>query len=276
MEVGSIARWNVKEGDKFGAGQALCEVETDKATVTFDAMDEGYVAKILVGNGEVKVGQPIMVTVEDASTIGSFSSFTAATSGGDSAPPKAAAPAAVPVAAPAAARKAAPAAAPAASTSVAASGARVMASPLARRLARELNVDLSHVRGSGPNGRVVAADVKLAPAGSAASARASGGAPAALSGAGSKVTATVPGVYEDFEMSELGRAIASRYTSAKATIPHYYLSVELDLTKLARLRADLNHGKEGTYMCLCLCLCTRPVSLSWHAVLNTRLPSIDK
>jgi len=246
MEVGSIARWNVKEGDKFGAGQALCEVETDKATVTFDAMDEGYVAKILVGNGEVKVGQPIMVTVEDASTIGSFSSFTAATSGGDAAPPKAAAPAAVPVAAPAAARKAAPVAAPAASTSVAASGARVMASPLARRLARELNVDLSHVRGSGPNGRVVAADVKLAPAGSAASARASGGAPAAISGAGSKVTATVPGVYEDFEMSELGRAIASRYTSAKATIPHYYLSVELDLTKLARLRADLNHGKEGT------------------------------
>ena len=241
MEVGSIARWNVKEGDKFSVGQALCEVETDKATVTFDATEEGYVAKILVGNGEIKVGQPIMVTVEDEGAVGKFGSFvaTAGTSVPASAPaPKAATPAAAVVVPP----KAAPAAASVAAAP-APTGTRVFASPMARRLARELNVDLSHVRGSGPGGRIVAADVKLAPVGSTVQVRT---APSPASAApGAKVTATVPGVYQDFEMSEVGRAVASRYVSSKATVPHYYLSVELDLTKLARLRSDLNHGKEG-------------------------------
>ena len=255
MEVGSISRWSIKEGEKFVAGQALCEVETDKATVTFDATDEGYVAKILVGTGEIKVGQPIMVTVEDEGSVGKFASFTAAAG----AAPASAAPAApaAAIAAPAAVPKAAPvAAAAAAAASVAVpsttstAGGRVFASPLARKLARELNVDISRVRGTGPNGRIVAEDVKIAPAGSAtavASRAASAGSAATLPGSSSKVTATVPGVYQDFEMSELGRAVASRYVTSKLQVPHYYLSVELDLTRLARLREDLNHGKEGWF-----------------------------
>lgn len=237
MEVGSIAKWNVKEGDKFEVGQALCEVETDKATVTFDATEEGYIAKILVSAGEIKVGHPIMVTVEDKESAGKFASFTAPT--GASAAPKTAAPTPAKTAAPVA-----PASPPALSAPThkapPSSGSRVVASPLARKLAREANVDLSTLKGTGPNGRIVAADIKIAHAGGASVKTG-----ASLPSTGSRIGVSVPGVYQDFEISELGKAIASRYVSSKMTVPHYYLSVELNLAKLAALREDLNQGKAG-------------------------------
>lgn len=241
MEVGSISKWNVKEGDKFEVGQALCEVETDKATVSFDATDEGYIAKILVGTGDIKVGEPIMVTVDDKESTGKFASFVAPTGGGKAA---GAAPAAAAPKAPAPAPAATPAAAPSSSSlrpapHAAASGSRVIASPLAKKLARDANLDLSGVKGSGPGGRIIAADVKLAPAMGSAPA---GGAASLPAG---RVTVTVPGVYQDFDLSELGQAVAARYVSSKMTVPHYYLSVEVNVGKLARLRDDLNHGREG-------------------------------
>lgn len=236
MEVGSIAKWSIKEGEKFEVGQALCEVETDKATVTFDATDEGYIAKILVGTGEIKVGQPIMVTVDDKESAGKFASFVAPTSA--AAPAPAPAPAAAKPAAVAAAAPAAPAPAPAqAHSAPSSSGGRVFASPLAKKLARDANVDLSAVKGSGPGGRIIAADVKFAPA---MGSRPAAGASASLPS--SSVSVTVPGVYQDFNLSELGQAVAARYVSSKMTVPHYYLSVEVNVAKLARLREDLNKG----------------------------------
>jgi len=242
METGTISKWNVKEGDKFEVGTALCEVDTDKATVSFDATEEGYIAKILVTTGEIKVGQPIMVTVEEKDSIAQFANFSPPSSAAASAAPSKPAPA--PSAPAPAAAAPAPPKAPAAASAPARTGDRVAASPLARKLAREANVDLSSLRGTGPNGRIVAADVKLAPAGrpSAASASAS---PGALPSSSGRVSVNVPGVYQDFELSELGQAVASRYVSSKLAVPHYYLSVEIDLSKLARLRDDLNQGKEG-------------------------------
>jgi len=239
METGTISKWNVKEGDKFEVGTALCEVDTDKATVSFDATEEGYIAKILVTVGEIKVGQPIMVTVEEKDSIAQFANFSPPAVAAAAAPSKPAPSAPSPAAA-----APAPPKAPVAASAPARAGDRVAASPLARKLAREANVDLSSLRGTGPNGRIVAADVKLAPAGrpSAASASASSGALPSSSG---RVSVSVPGVYQDFELSELGQAVASRYVSSKLAVPHYYLSVEIDLSKLARLRDDLNQGKEG-------------------------------
>ena len=234
MEVGSIAKWSIKEGEKFEVGQALCEVETDKATVTFDATDEGYIAKILVGTGEIKVGQPIMVTVDDKESASKFASFVAPSTGAAPASPSAPAPTAAKPAA-AGAAPAAPASAPS-RAAPSSSGGRVFASPLAKKLARDANLDLSAVKGTGPGGRIIAADVKFAPA---AGSRPAG---AAASLPSSSVSVTVPGVYQDFNLSELGQAVAARYVSSKMTVPHYYLSVEVNVAKLARLRDDLNKG----------------------------------
>ena len=263
METGTISKWNVKEGDKFEVGTALCEVDTDKATVSFDATEEGYIAKILVTVGEIKVGQPIMVTVEEMDSIAQFANFSPPAVAAAAAPSKPAASAPSPAAA-----APAPPKAPVAASASARAGDRVAASPLARKLAREANVDLSSLRGTGPNGRIVAADVKLAPAGrpSAASASASSGALPSSSG---RVSVSVPGVYQDFELSELGQAVASRYVSSKLAVPHYYLSVEIDLSKLARLRDDLNQGKEGA----CLRFIPTFVFFFRHRSLTTFLPS---
>eukprot|EP01036_Dinobryon_divergens_P029633 gene29633-38756_t len=240
METGSISRWNLKEGDKFEAGTAICEVETDKATVTFDATEEGYLAKILVGTGEIKVGQPIMVTVEDKESVAALSSFSLGT-------PPAPAPVAVPVAA--------PSSSPAPSTpspSPSSSSSRVFASPLAKKLAREAGLDLGTVvqrlgqGGSGPNGRLIAEDVLRAAALPASAPVAVAAAqapiqtptavpspsiPSSSSSSSSSGVVTVPGQFSDYPLGDL---------SLDLVVPHYYLSVDLDLTELLALRAKLN------------------------------------
>ena len=153
--IGSIVAWNIKEGEKFEAGDSICEVETDKATVAYEATDSGYLAKIIVQSGEVKVGQPIMVTVEEDDEIAAFSSYSAPAGG--AAPAPAAAPEAK-VETPAAPS------APAASAPVAASSTgRVVASPYAKKLASEAGISINAVgEGSGPNGRIIADDVNEA------------------------------------------------------------------------------------------------------------------
>lgn len=261
METGSIAKWNLKVGDKFEVGTSFCEVETDKATVSFDATEEGYIAQILVSSGDIKVGQPILVTVEEASSVAAFAGYKHTGGGAVAAP---AAPVAVPTPAAAPARAAAPVQA-APSTSSSAPAGRVFASPFAKKLARESGSSIEAVAaqlaaasstGSGPNGRIVAADVQRAstlPRASAAAAPTTAAAPVASRAApAAPSSSTIAGVYSDFQLSELAQSLAARQTHAKQVVPHYYLSVELNLAQLLKLRATFNaqaaaaaKGKKG-------------------------------
>ncbi len=242
MEAGSIASWLVKEGGAFSAGQALCEVQTDKATVTFDAQDDGYLAKILVGSDEVQVGQPIMITVEEKSDVAAFANYvvSASTSAPPAAPP--AAPAPVVPAAP----TSAPVAAVTTSTSSGSGSGRVVASPLAKKLARDAGVTLhTAIEGSGPGGRIVAADVMKFIA--------SGGASAPVVASESS-SATATSVSDNFAGIPAGMSIlpsnaaelAAHLTRTKQTVPHYYLSVEVNMEKLLHLRSTLNSDMDGS------------------------------
>jgi pyruvate dehydrogenase E2 component (dihydrolipoamide acetyltransferase) len=241
MEEGTLAKWLVKEGDTVKSGDILAEIETDKATMEFEAVDEGTIGRILVAEGTagVKVNTPIAVLVEEGESA--------------AAPAKATAPAATPAkaAAPATPAEAAPTPAPA--KTEAADGQRVMASPLARRLAKEKGIDIAALTGSGPHGRIVKADVEAAAAApqarpaSAPAATAAAPAPAAMpSGA---TAATVAKLYESREYEEIAldgmrKTIAARLTEAKQTIPHFYLRREVQIDGLMKFRSELNAGLE--------------------------------
>ena len=248
MEEGTLAKWLVKEGDKIKSGQILAEIETDKATMEFEAVDEGVMGRILVAEGTagVKVNAPIAVLLEEGESA-------------DAAPaPAKAAAAAAPVAtAAAAAPVAAAAAAPvgAAAPAPKAEGARVFASPLARRMAAEKGLDLSKVAGSGPHGRIVKVDIEGAKAVAAAPVAAAAPAPTAAAPAkGGMPTGmsaeTVMKIYADREYTEvtldgMRRTIAARLTEAKQTIPHFYLRREVRLDALMAFREQLNKGLES-------------------------------
>jgi len=257
MEKGNLAKWLKKEGDKVAPGDVIAEIETDKATMEIEAIDEGVLAKILVAEGtqDVPVNQLIAVLAvagEDVKAIAA---------GGSAAPaPKAAAPTAEPAPAPVAEKPAEkPAAAPApaaaapapvaAAPAPAASGERVFASPLARRLAKEKGVELSAVKGSGPHGRVVAADIATAqpgaakPASAAAPAAAVPSAPTPVSNSAVLEAAKAyyePGSYTEVPLDGMRRVIAQRMTEARQTVPTFYLTVDCDVDALLKLRAELN------------------------------------
>ena len=242
MEEGTLAKWLVKEGDTVSSGDILAEIETDKATMEFEAVDEGTVGRILIAEGTagVKVNTPIAILVEDGESA-------------DAVPaPKAAAPAVAP------ATSAAPAPAPAAATPAPAAssgGARVIASPLARRLAKEKGLDIASLKGSGPHGRIVKADVEAAAAAPRAAAPAPAAAPAAPAAAPASAPAgmsasTVAKLYEGREYTEVAldgmrKTIAARLTEAKQTIPHFYLRREVRLDALMAFRGQLNKQLEG-------------------------------
>lgn len=252
MEEGNLAKWLVKEGDKVSPGDVIAEIETDKATMEVEAVDEGTVAKLVVpaGTEGVKVNAVIAILAADGEDAG------AAAKGGDAAPvasaPKAeAAPAAAVAPAPAAAPvAAAPAAKPAATNGAAVSGdARSFASPLARRIAKDAGVDLSAVTGTGPHGRVVKADVEAAIAGGGAkaapAAKAPAGAPAAAPAAKGMSDDQVlklfeEGSYELIPHDNMRKTIARRLVEAKSTIPHFYLTLDCDIDALLALRTQLN------------------------------------
>ncbi len=243
MEEGTLAKWLVKEGDVVKSGQILAEIETDKATMEFEAVDEGTVGKILIAEGTagVKVNTPIAVLVEDGETVADVPKAAAAA--------PAAAPSAV-AAAPVAAVAAAPA--PAAPK---VDGARVFASPLARRIAKEKGLDLTKVAGSGPHGRIVRADVEgatpVAAVAAAAPAPVAAAAPAAAAKAPAGPSAeTVLKMYADRPFTEvpldgMRRTIAARLTEAKQTIPHFYLRRDIRLDALMAFREQLNKGLES-------------------------------
>src|ERR1035437_7456976 len=257
MEKGKLARWLKKEGDKIKSGDIIAEIETDKATMEYEAVDEGTLAKIVVPEGtqDVAVNAVIAVLAAEGEDV------KAAAAGAKSAPaPK---PAASSFETPAArapqdeAKKASqPVPKPAprpevarsavskdAGPSVSASN-RIFSSPLARRLAKEANIDLNRVQGSGPHGRVIARDIDAAKSGKGL--RAPGAAPAAaMPMAASPSDAQVRALYEDGSYNfvphdSMRKIIAQRLTLSKQTIPHFYLTLDCDIGKLLAAREEIN------------------------------------
>jgi pyruvate dehydrogenase E2 component (dihydrolipoamide acetyltransferase) len=249
MEEGNLAKWLVKEGDKVGPGDVIAEIETDKATMEVEAVDEGTVAKIVVpaGTEGVKVNALIAILAgegEDASA--------AAKGGADAAPAKAEAPKEEMKAdaAPAAPKPEAPkeeaAPAPATTAAPARTGDRPFSSPLARRIAKDAGIDLSAVAGSGPHGRVIKKDVEAAIAG--------GGAKSAPTAAPATAPAAAPkpmsddavlklfeeGSYDLVPHDGMRKTIAKRLLEAKSTVPHFYLTLDCELDALLALRAQIN------------------------------------
>ena len=231
MEEGTLSKWLVKEGDTVSSGDLLAEIETDKATMEFEAVDEGVIGKIMVAEGTegVKVNAVIAVLLEDGESAGDISASAAAPAAAPAPVAQAAAPAVV-----------APTPAPAAPA--AKDGNRVFASPLARRIAADKGVDLTNMTGSGPRGRIVKADVEGA---SAAPAAVSAAAPTAAAMPTSASADAVAKMYADREYTEIPlngmrKVIAARLTEAKQTVPHFYLRRDINLDALLSFRGELN------------------------------------
>jgi pyruvate dehydrogenase E2 component (dihydrolipoamide acetyltransferase) len=250
MTEGTLARWLKKEGDAIKAGDVIAEIETDKATMEVEAVDEGVLGKILIedGTANVKVNAPIAVLVEDGEAVPS------------------AAPSAAP-AAPAPQAKAAPAPQPAVTSGSAGAarppasaeaarpgpvanghargGERVFASPLARRMAMQAGIDLSGLTGSGPNGRIIRADIEAAQKGGPApAAGVSAPAPAVAPPPAPPVAkATAPVITAPHKViahTSMRKIIAKRLTEAKSTIPHFYVSMDIEIDAMNALLAQLN------------------------------------
>ena len=235
MEEGTIGRWLVHEGDAFAAGDVLAEIETDKATMEFQAYDAGTVLRILVGDGEtVALGAPIAIvgaegeTAEEAASAGN----------GATAPPPQEQAAAEPEPKSAQARKPSKSSSKARAAAGNGSGASaaLRVSPIARRMADEAGIDLAAMagKGSGPEGRVVKADVeRLIESGELARPAAPTAAPAAQS---------APAEGEVRELTPMLKAVATRMAQSKQTVPHFYVESEIDMTRAMQLRAELNSG----------------------------------
>jgi pyruvate dehydrogenase E2 component (dihydrolipoamide acetyltransferase) len=277
MEKGNLAKWLKKEGDKVKAGDILAEIETDKATMEYEAIDDGVLAKILVpeGTADIAVNQPIAVLAAEgedvkAAAAGADESGTSRPAAQAAAPhlspaappsPKAATESAP---TPKAEKETAPAAPLPASGRVASAsepggapatngqGGRVFSSPLARRLAKAAGIEIGRIAGSGPHGRIIARDVEAAKAGGAAL-RAPAAGPAAPAAAAAPTIALMqapadekiralfqPGSYEIVPHDNLRKIIAQRLVMAKQTIPHFYLTVTCTIDKLIAAREDIN------------------------------------
>jgi pyruvate dehydrogenase E2 component (dihydrolipoamide acetyltransferase) len=253
MESGTLAKWLIKVGDAVKPGDVIAEIETDKATMEVEAVDEGVVAELLVAEGaeDVKVNAVIARLTGEGEESAPAPKPVAAPAPAPApttvAAPAAAAPAAAPAPAPSA-----PALSPAGPVAVQGPLARAIASPLARRIAQLQGIDLSGLKGSGPNGRIVKADVEAA----------SGKAPVAAPAAAPSVTAGAPAPaaapapvaapppptdvpFEAVKLSNMRKTIARRLTESKQTVPHFYLTVDVRLDALLKLRGELNAALEG-------------------------------
>ncbi|AFO91457.1 pyruvate dehydrogenase complex dihydrolipoamide acetyltransferase [Phaeobacter inhibens] len=251
MEEGTLAKWLVKEGDTVASGDLLAEIETDKATMEFEAVDEGVIGKILIPEGSegVKVNSPIAVLLEDGESADDIGATPAA--------PAAAANKAAPAASEEAASapaQATTAATPAPAAPQGADGNRIFASPLARRIAADKGLDLSQLNGSGPRGRIVKADVEnakpqaaAAPAAAAPATAAASAAAAAPTGpSADQVARMYEGrTYEEVKLDGMRKTIAARLTEAKQTVPHFYLRRDIQLDALLKFRGELNKQLEA-------------------------------
>jgi len=256
MTEGKLAKWLVKEGDDVESGDVMAEIETDKATMEVEAVEEGKIGKIVVAEGTdgVTVNAVIALLLEDGEDASALEGAETASSGSgeakaEAAPAEAAAPAETPTAAPAPAQ-----AAPAGPAPTSSDGDRIFSSPLARRLAKMEGIDISQVSGSGPHGRVVKRDIDKAVSEGTGKASASG-ASAAPAAAPAAAAATPPaGIdaamlsllpeYEAVENSGMRKTIAKRLTASARDIPHFNVSADIELDALMSLRKELN-GREG-------------------------------
>jgi pyruvate dehydrogenase E2 component (dihydrolipoamide acetyltransferase) len=236
MTEGTLSRWLKKEGENVRAGDVIAEIETDKATMEVEAVDEGVLGKILVTDGTegVKVNEPIAILVDQGESVPA------------SAPAAKPPPAAAPPPAPASVAKAEPPRpAPQSGNGQDAGGERIFVSPLARRMAKQGGLDLTALKGSGPNGRIVKADIEAAMQRGAPPAPQSAATPAAAPVA--RPSAPIAAPHTLVPHSSIRKVIARRLTEAKSTIPHFYVSMDVEIDALIKLMNDLNakSPKEG-------------------------------
>ncbi len=239
MTEGNIAKWHKKEGDEVASGDLLAEIETDKATMELEAVDDGVLGKIIAAEGSenIAVNTPIAVMLEE----GEDASVAEAAATAAPAPQPAASLEPAPAAEPAPVPQPAPAA-QAAPTTPKSNGARVFASPLAKRIAADSGIDIGAISGSGPHGRVVKRDVEAAIAGGVA-------APAAAPSVAPPAPAQLPvvaGGYTEVPHSNMRKTIARRLQESKQTVPHFYVTMECEIDKLLAMRKDLNARAEAT------------------------------
>ena len=256
MEEGTLAKWLVKEGDTVKSGDIMAEIETDKATMEFEAVDEGTIAKILIAEGTdgVKVGAVIAILAEEGEDASAVSAPTKSETPQPAAKESEAKPD------PTDPNKTGSEAKPVERTVTQAEdhgrpadagasdkGGRVKASPLARRIAADKGIDLGGLTGSGPNGRIVKADVEGAKPGAAPAAAKADAAPAAAAApAPAAKPAAVPDIpHEATKLSNMRKTIARRLTESKQTVPHIYLTVDIQLDALLKLRGELNASLES-------------------------------
>ena len=244
MEEGTLAKWLVKEGDTVSSGDVIAEIETDKATMEFEAVDEGVIGKIVVAEGTegVKVNSLIAVLLEDGESADDIGSASAAATAPAAETAPAEAPAAIAAPAPAAPAKA--------------DGSRLFATPLARRIAADKGLDLSKIQGSGPHGRIVKADVEGATAQPVAAAPAAAAPAPASAAPAAAAVATGPSTdvvlktyadrpYEEVSLDGMRKTIAARLTEAKQSVPHFYLRRDIQLDELLKFRSQLNKQLES-------------------------------
>jgi pyruvate dehydrogenase E2 component (dihydrolipoamide acetyltransferase) len=244
MTEGTLARWLKKEGDAIKSGDVIAEIETDKATMEVEAVDEGVLGKILVADGTagVAVNAPIAILIEDGETAPSAPAPAAAASPAPAAPaPVAAAPASAPALAPVANGHA--------------PGERIFASPLAKRMAKQAGLSLDGIAGTGPNGRIVKADIEAAqktgkeapkPSAAVAPAPAAAATPAAASAPAPKA-APITAPHKLVPHTTMRRVVARRLTESKQQVPHFYVNADIEIDALLKLRAQLNakSAKDG-------------------------------
>ena len=244
MEEGTLAKWLVKEGDTVSSGDVIAEIETDKATMEFEAVDEGVIGKIVVAEGTegVKVNSLIAVLLEDGESADDIGSASAAAPAPAAEEAPAEAPAVIAAPAPAAPAKA--------------DGSRLFATPLARRIAADKGLDLSKIQGSGPHGRIVKADVEGATAQPVAAAPAAAAPAPASAAPAAAAVATGPSTdvvlktyadrpYEEVSLDGMRKTIAARLTEAKQSVPHFYLRRDIQLDELLKFRGQLNKQLEA-------------------------------
>ncbi|XP_042330814.1 dihydrolipoyllysine-residue acetyltransferase component of pyruvate dehydrogenase complex, mitochondrial [Sceloporus undulatus] len=237
MTMGTVQRWEKKVGEKLSEGDLLAEIETDKATIGFEVQEEGYLAKILVAEGtrDVPLGTPLCIIVEKESDIPAFADYRDA-GVADIKPPMPPPPPS-PMVGAAAPSPAQPASSP--SVRGPAHKGRVIASPLAKKLAAEKGIDISQVRGSGPDGRITKKDIESFVPSKVAPARAAEPTPVAAP-TPAPAAAIPTGVFTDIPISNIRKVIAQRLMQSKQTIPHYYLSIDIDMGEILVLRKELN------------------------------------
>ncbi len=256
MEEGTLASWQVKPGDSVSSGDVLCEIETDKATMEVEAVDEGTIGALLVDAGTegVKVNAPIAILLEEGEDKSALDGYEAKGAGGGSSSDAPAAAAAEPEPRAPAAAETAPA--PKARAGGGSNAGRIFASPLARRIAAQADLDISLVEGTGPKGRIVKRDVEAAIAGGTAGKSAATAPEAARTEAAAPAAATPMAVardhppvtddYEEIKLNSMRKTIARRLTESKQTVPHFYLTMDIELDALLALRKDLN-ARSDTY-----------------------------